>query len=213
MKSFKEKFLSLLLALAVLLSLSETAFAAVSKSELSAVQTETADYIYSSVKAPKFGSIGGEWTIIGLARSGHDVPLRYWDDYYAGVEDYVEACKGVLHKRKYTEYSRLVLALTAIGADPTNVNGYNLLIPLGDFEKTVWQGINGPVWALLALDSGNYGMPINTEAKTQATRQMYIDEILRYQLDNGGWNLTDEGGDGQALLKVFRRIRYSYCRG
>jgi len=198
MKSFKEKFLSLLLALAVLLSLSETAFAAVSKSELSAVQTETADYIYSSVKAPKFGSIGGEWTIIGLARSGHDVPLRYWDDYYAGVEDYVEACKGVLHKRKYTEYSRLVLALTAIGADPTNVNGYNLLIPLGDFEKTVWQGINGPVWALLALDSGNYGMPINTEAKTQATRQMYIDEILRYQLDNGGWNLTDEGGDGQA---------------
>ncbi|MCI6991801.1 MAG: terpene cyclase/mutase family protein, partial [Clostridiales bacterium] len=92
----------------------------------------------------------------------------------------------------------MILALTAIGADPTDVAGYNLLTPLGDFDKTVWQGINGPVWALIALDSGEYPMPVNDQAKTQATRQMYLEEILSRQLDNGGWNLTDRGGNGQA---------------
>lgn len=151
-----------------------------------------------TVKTPQVGSVGGEWAVIGLARSGYDIPQEYWDSYYAAVEDYVKEQNGVLHAKKYTEYSRVVLALTAIGADPTDVAGYNLLTPLGDFEKTLFQGINGPVWALIALDSGNYAMPVNPEAKTQATRQMYVDEILRRQLDDGGWNLVDEGGDGQA---------------
>ena len=45
----------------------------------------------------------------------------------------------------------MTVALTAIGADPANVAGYNLLKPLGDFDKTIWQGINGPIWALIAL--------------------------------------------------------------
>ena len=67
--------------------------------------------------------------------------------------------------------------------------GYNLLTPLGDFSKTIWQGINGPVWALIALDSGNYAMPQNSDASTQATRQMYIDEILSRQLTDGGFSL------------------------
>ena len=87
------------------------------------------------------------------------VPANYYDDYYARVEKYVKNCAGVLHERKYTEYSRVILALTAIGRDPSNVAGYNLLTPLGDFEKTIWQGLNGPIWALIALDSGSYDIP------------------------------------------------------
>ena len=45
-------------------------------------------------------------------------------------------------------------------ADPRDVAGYDLTKPLGDFDKTVWQGINGPIWALIALDSGNYEVPV-----------------------------------------------------
>ena len=99
----------------------------------------------------------------------------------------------MLHERKYTEYSRVVLALTAIGRDPSKVAGYNLLTPLGDFDKTIWQGLNGPIWALIALDSGNYEIPKNPAAKTQATRQLYIDEILNNQMKDGGWSLTGTG--------------------
>lgn len=150
---------------------------------------DTAAYVYKTVKDPQVGSIGGEWAVLGLARSGYSVPAKYYQDYYDTVVEYVKACKGVLHEKKYTEYSRLTVALTSIGADPANVGGYNLLTPLGDFDKTIWQGINGPIWALIALDSGNYAMPKNPSAATQATREMYVDEILSRQLPDGGFSL------------------------
>lgn len=199
MKCFKTRALSLLLVLVLLMSLNVTAAAAaVSNDKLEQALNGSAAYMLIAAKNPQVGSIGGEWAVVGLARSGYNVPQSYWDAYYTTVENYVKACKGVLHEKKYTEYSRVVLALTAIGADPANVGGYNLLTPLGDFDKTVWQGINGPVWALIALDSGSYDMPVNSAAATQATRQMYLDEILRRQLDSGGWNLSDVGGSGKA---------------
>lgn len=179
-----------ILTLAILLTLTVPALAA------SGVQNEvqgSAAYMVSAVKSPEVGSIGGEWAIIGLARSGYTVPTNYYEDYYARVEKYVKNCSGVLHERKYTEYSRVILALTAIGRDPSKVAGYNLLMPLGDFEKTIWQGMNGPIWALIALDSGNYDIPKNPAAKTQATRQLYIDEIVTNQKKDGGWSLTDTG--------------------
>ena len=197
MTQLKKRSISLLLVVILVLSLCIPA-AAVSTKTIATAVTKSAEYMLSTVKKPQVGSIGGEWAVIGLARSGYSVPQKYWDNYYAAVEDYVKDCGGVLHKNKYTEYSRVILALTAIGADPTDVAGYNLLTALGDFDKTVWQGINGAIWALIALDSGSYDMPVNKKAKTQATRQMYIDEILSRQLNDGGWNLTEKGGNGQS---------------
>ena len=100
-----------ILTLAILLTLTVPALAA------SGVQNEvqgSAAYMVSAVKSPEVGSIGGEWAIIGLARSGYTVPTNYYEDYYARVEKYVKNCSGVLHERKYTEYSRVILALTAI---------------------------------------------------------------------------------------------------
>lgn len=193
----RTRAVGLLLAVCMALSLSAPALA-VSDTELQSDVTASAAYMVKTVSNPQVGSIGGEWAVLGLARSGYDVPESYYQNYYAAVETYVKACRGVLHEKKYTEYSRVIVALTAIGRDPANVAGYNLLTPLGDFDKTVWQGINGPVWALLALDSGKYAMPVNKSAAKQATRQMYVDEILARQLDDGGWNLTDRGGSGSA---------------
>lgn len=196
MKSVWKRGTGLLLALVLALSLTVPAGAA--ELDLEDAVQGSAAYLSKTVSKPQVGSISGEWAVLALARSGAELPQAYWDNYYAAVEKYVADCGGVLHEKKYTEYSRVILALTAIGADPTDVAGYNLLTPLGDFDKTVWQGINGPVWALIALDSGEYPMPVNDQAKTQATRQMYLEEILSRQLDNGGWNLTDRGGNGQA---------------
>ena len=162
---------------------------AADKAALDAAVNDMAAYIYSTVKNPQVGSIGGEWAVLGLARSGCAIPLEYYQNYYKTVEEYVTACKGNLHDKKFTEYSRLIVALASIGKDPSNVAGYNLLTALGDYDKTIWQGMNGPIWALLALDSGGYDMPQNPDAKTQATREMYIDRILACQLPDGGWSL------------------------
>lgn len=86
-----------------------------------------------------------------------------------------------------------MLALTAIGKDPASVAGFNLLRPLADFEQVAKQGINGTIFALLALDSGKYEIPENPDAAVQATRQMYVDELLTRELPDGGWTLT--GGE------------------
>ena len=201
MARMRKRGLSLLLALLLLLGLSVNAFASVSEDTLGNAVTDTAQYMYKTVKSPQVGSIGGEWAVLGLARSGYPVPEEYYQDYYATVEAYVQACGGVLHDKKYTEYSRIIVALSSIGKDARNVAGYDLTKALGDYDKTIWQGLNGPIWALIALDSRNYPMPQNPEAKTQTTRQMYIDRILECQLDDGGWSLfggtsAASAGDG-----------------
>lgn len=185
----KRKFLSFLILAAVLFSSVSTAFA--NDENIDSILKETASYITENVKSPTIGSVGGDWAIIGLARSNVQIDEKYYDEYYSNVETIVKESAGVLHNRKYTEYSRVILSLTAIGKDPRNVGGYNLLVPLSDFEKTVWQGINGPVWALIALDSGNYLPPKNKDAKVQANRKMYVNYILERQNSDGGWALSE----------------------
>ena len=186
MKRIASRLLCILLLLSLLLSLT-----ACGKPE---TQLEkTAGYLQAQIAAPGTGSVGGDWLIFGLARSGVKVPQKYFDTYYENVEAAVREKNGVLSDRKYTEYSRTVLALTAIGKNPADVAGFDLLKPLADFEQVTKQGINGTIFALLALDSGNYEMPEDPDAAVQATRQMYVDELLARELPDGGWTLA--GGE------------------
>ena len=183
-----KRILSLVLLLVCLVGLAVPAAGA--GTDLQTLVNGSAGYMLSAVKTPEPGDVGGEWAVLGLARSGYTVPDGYFEGYYGKLEAYVKECKGVLHERKYTDYSRVIITLSALGKDARNVAGYNLLTPLGDYDKTIWQGLNGPIWALIALDSANYPMPQNPDAKTQATRQMYIDCILNAELDEGGWTLS-----------------------
>ena len=148
------------------------------------------DYVYNTVQNPTVASVGGEWAIIGLGRSEADISDEYFKNYYKNVENHVKKCGGILHDKKYTEYSRVILALSAIGKNPENVASYNLLTPLSDFEKTVWQGVNGAAWALIALDCGNYEIPQNPRIAVQATRELYISHLLENQKADGGWALS-----------------------
>lgn len=157
---------------------------------VSEIYEQTGKWLAENVKNPVVASTGGEWAVIGLARAGYPVDSGYYDRYIANVMNRLEETGGVLDKRKYTEYSRVVLALTAVGYDVTNVAGYNLLEPLADYDQVVWQGINGPIWALLAFDSHAYVIPsAPAGSKTQTTRSRLIDTILNAELAGGGWSL------------------------
>lgn len=151
-----------------------------------------AQYVYDAAPAPVVGSVGGEWAVIGLARSGCDVDASYYGDYASRVERTVKAAGGVLSTRKYTEYARVILGLTAVGRDARSVGGYDLTQPLGDYTATVRQGVNGAIFALLALDSAAYPMPTGSGAAVPATRQMYVGAILDAQKADGGWSLAGE---------------------
>ncbi len=189
MKVIKKVLLIFIVSMMIITSMAVPAFGAVNDAILDAAIKDTAAYMYKTVSNPQVGSIGGEWAVLGLARSGYYVPEEYYEKYYATVEAYVKSLDGKLHDKKYTEYSRVIVALSSIGKDARDVGGYDLTRALGDYDKTIWQGMNGPIWALIALDSGSYPMPQNPEAKTQATREMYIQRILECQLSDGGWSL------------------------
>ncbi|MDR0405612.1 MAG: S-layer homology domain-containing protein [Clostridiales bacterium] len=154
-----------------------------------AVLPQTGAYVLERVPNPSIGVTFGDWAAVGLARSGMSVPDAWYRAYYTAAARYVDERGGVLDANAYTEYSRVILGFTAAGFDPRDVAGYDLTLPLGDFEQTVWQGINGAVFALIALDSGNYQIPANPAASTQATRELYIDAVLSEQLANGGFPL------------------------
>ena len=161
------------------------------------ILNDVSDYIMNMVPDPTVSSIGGEWAVFGLSRYDRKTSKEYSDIYYQNLKKYLKSHDGILDNRKYTEYSRVILALTAIGADPSNVDGVNLLTPLGDYNKVTFQGLNGSIWALIALDSGNYQIPLNPSAEVQATRDMYINTILSAQNSDGGWAFS-KGSSSEA---------------
>lgn len=153
------------------------------------ILVETAAYLSASVPDPGVSSIGGEWAVIGLARND-SLPADYAASYYSNLVRTLRDAGGVLHRVKYTEYSRVVIALSSLGFDPTDVAGYDVLSPLGDFDQVCWQGVNGPIWALIALDSRGYDVPTAPEGKRQTTRDALVDAVLDSEIAGGGWALS-----------------------
>lgn len=151
----------------------------------------TSDYLIS-LGVPTAGS---EWRALGLARA-EKITTELSDGYYSSLVSYVEEnASAKLDSRKSTENSRVILALSAIGKDATDVAGYNLLEPLADFDFVTWQGLNGPVFALIAFDTYNYEIPTAADDAIQTTRENLISYILDSQLENGGWTFFGSTAD------------------
>lgn len=171
-----KRFLALILALSLLLT---ACGGGEEKWNANALAEQTAALLLEKNPEPIPGPLGGEWLVLGMCRLGYDLPEGWIDGYRQKLERYVTDCGGILHDRKYTEYSRVILTVTAMGGDARNVAGYDLTAPLEDYEQTIFQGVNGAIYALLALDSGNYG--------SEAIRERYIAHILEKELPDGGW--------------------------
>ena len=171
-----KRFLALILALSLLLT---ACGGGEEKWNANALAEQAAALLLEKNPEPIPGPLGGEWLVLGMCRLGYDLPEGWIDGYRQKLERYVTDCGGILHDRKYTEYSRVILTVTAMGGDARNVAGYDLTAPLEDYEQTIFQGVNGAIYALLALDSGNYG--------SEAIRERYIAHILEKELPDGGW--------------------------
>ena len=147
--------------------------------------SSTGKTIYeNTAKSPAYGS---EWHISGLARSEYAGCGEMFEKYYEDVVKTLKDGKGVLSDNKYTEYSRAIVAVKAIGRNPKNTGGYDMTEKLLDKEKVTRQGLNGPIWALIALNTGGYA-DSTTEFKKIAKE--YISYILDAEKDGGGWSLN-----------------------
>lgn len=175
-----------------------------------AVLTEKLDELYKTtgdfmgtLGTPTVNSIGGEWMVIGLARSGRPVPAGYYDN----VVEYVKAKADAnerLHRAKVTDNARVILALTSIGKDVTNVGGHNLLKGLDNMAYVQTQGINGPIFTLIALDSHNY------PTMGDVTREKLIQVILDAQLNDGGWDLSADKADPDMTAMAIQALAPYY---
>lgn len=168
----------------------------------SAVLAETCQWLTENVTEPAPAAIGGEWTIVALSRGGEEpsgAEEGYFQQYLAAADQYVKDAGGVLHTKtgyKYTEYARIILGVTAAGGDVTDIGGYNFLEKLTDMENVRRQGVNGPIWALIAYDCGGYQIPKDgTAGENQTSREALIQAILDQQLEDGGWNLDGDAAD------------------
>jgi len=170
----------------------------------------TLDGLADKVPEPGFGTLAGEWTVLCLARGGFfPKDSAYFASYYSRIEEAVKQNasavnkNGALHKAKSTENSRLIVALSSIGKDAANVGGWNLISPYDDLAWIKRQGINGPIWALIALDSGNY------QTQDPTVRQQCIDFILEKQLSDGGWALSGSTADPDITAMTLQAL-YPY---
>ena len=163
----------------------------------------TGDYL-AKLGTPGVGSIGGEWMALGLARSGRTVPEGYYDAVVKYVKDNIDS-NGRLDKNKATENARIILALTAIGKDVTNVGGHDLLAGLNEMSYLSKQGINGAIFTLIALDSHSY-----TPAG-DVTRDKLVQVILDAQISSdGGWSLDGKNADVDMTAMAIQALAAYY---
>lgn len=169
---------------------------------LDTIYHTTGDFM-ATLGTPTVNSTGGEWMVIGLARSGRTVPAGYYDN----VVEYVKAKADAnerLHPTKVTDNARVILALTAIGKDVTNVGGHNLLKGLDSMDYVQAQDINGPIFTLIALDSHNY------PTMGDVTREKLIQVILDAQLNDGGWGLSADKADPDMTAMAIQALAPYY---
>lgn len=151
-------------------------------------------YIQGAVSAPVVSYLFGEWAVLGQARAKVPLSEAYIAAYYEKVVAYVKAnigSDGILRKPDdkntpvITDNERIILALTAIGKDPANVGGKNLLKALQNKDimkvtDTSNTDINGLVMGLLALNSRNY---------TSDTSWL-VQAVLEQQNKDGSWRAS-----------------------
>lgn len=167
------------------------------------IYKNTGDYL-AKRGTPSVGSIGGEWMALGLARSGRTVPEGYYDAVVKYVKDNIDS-NGRLDKNKATENARIILALTAIGKDVTNVDGHDLLAGLNEMSYLSKQGINGAIFTLIALDSHSY-----TPAG-DVTRDKLVQTILDAQISSdGGWSLDGKNADVDMTAMAIQALAAYY---
>ena len=178
------------------------------------------EYVKAETYNPSLGSTYGEWAVLAEARGNVSASVWY-DKYLSNMATTVASKNGKLDntstQTKHTEYSRVILALTALGEDATKFTGsnstvYNLVEPLfeknGSTYRVSEQGNNGTAFALIALDSGNY----YDNATGTTARNAWINSLLDAQISDGSWGIdADFPGSNVDMTAMVVQALAPYC--
>ncbi|WNS41331.1 S-layer homology domain-containing protein [Paenibacillus sp. MMS20-IR301] len=158
----------------------------------SALGSSVTAAVYATAEFVLKNGVQSDWQAIGLAQAGYKVP----DSYLKALESKVAAAKGTFNRA--TDYARITLAVRALGGNPADFAGYNLIEKLYNNDKITGQTLNNAAYVLLALDSGTYTMPDNAKW----TPAKLLAEILAKQNTDGGFTLTTGASDPDMTAMV-----------
>jgi len=143
--------------------------------------------IYRRRTSPSFGQ---EWSIMALARSNFDVRDGFFDSYNDSVDARITSPRVGAPS---TDNSRVVLALSSIGRDSSDIGGHNL-IGIGGLADLNWATggtRNNPTFALIAFDTNRFELLV--PGANVVTRDALIESILNNEATTGGWSLSPTG--------------------
>lgn len=139
---------------------------------------------------------GYAWIIIGLARSEKEVPKEIFDNYYKNVEAYVHDKTSKNEKMSGGDLAKLVLSVSAIGEDPRNVAGNDLIDIIWHQDGILREYYTSLAYVLIAVDSKNYEEP----SDALNTRDDMIKALLSNELKDGGFGWGSPEADSTAMV-------------
>lgn len=139
------------------------------------------------LQAQKQQSYGDEWAIFTTLRAGANVSQENLDKYYENIKSVLKDEKKVKRMRA-TDYARVIITLEAMGKDPADVGGTNLLEKLYNNKSIEKDTSNCAIWALIGLDGWKSEIP----SDALWTREKLINKILTFQTKDGGFGLIDD---------------------
>jgi len=224
------KIVIFLLAFVMAIGLINPTTAQASQTDWETAMNRSLDWVRNAVSPnPVVGSVGGEWAVLALARAGRvsadDPWVLAWladlDRTLATVERLSRT--NDIHNppsvgtfpsalRRWTDFQRVTLALSALGIDASDYNGRDLTEIFGTYvpvaeRHSLNRTVNVDTFALIALDTLPYS----------GDRDSFIESLLNAQRANGAWglapNLPTSALDLDVTAMALQSLAPYYYRG
>ena len=153
------------------------------QAQIENVKQETVQALLAEPEEYGLGEYGSEWLIFGLNASGstEEGITSVTDTWADTIRALVKAKKGKLDEREYAPYARVSQGLVIAGRDPKDVEGYNLIKPLDEYEGVKSQGIHAEIHALIAAHMAGVKLTHEKDYVADLLAECREDGSIRYE--------------------------------
>lgn len=194
------KFISFITTLAIIGVMLPAANVQAAEADWYLAKNAALDFILQNVEP--YPGVGGEWSVIALARANRiDIDDPWAEGWSGNLEQQLTKVESlsliydINHPpsagtfpqslRRWTDFQRISLALSALGINAADFNGHNLTevfmeyVPLSE-RHALNQTVNADTFALIALNAGPYAGDVDE----------FLQSLLAAQREDGTWSLT-----------------------
>lgn len=165
--------------------------------------SEKAHQYIAESHSTKGYTYGNEWLVFAELRAGNEIKEDVLKNYYDSVAAEVKTWN---ENHKPTDIERVILALTVMGKDITDVEGINLAEMVYNHSDLA-SGSNELTYSLLALDAANFEIP----SDAVWSREKIVKALLKFQNPStGGFGLYDNTGSSVDMTAMALQALANY---